>query len=297
MLAICEEGRYVDATVGYGGHAEAIASRLGKGRLLGMDRDPEALKRSAERLAPWGERCVFRKSRFSEFRRCAAETGWDSVDGILMDVGVSSLQLDGAERGFSFQEEGPLDMRMDPEQTLTAADLVRDLPEADLARLIRMYGDEPRARRVAARIVREREREPFRTTTRLASVVASAVGGRRSRIHPATRTFQALRMAVNEEESELREGLEAALEWLRPGGRLVVISFHSREDRRVKQTFREHAGREESLEGGGTRRIGRAPPVRILTQRPLRPDPEEIRNNPRARSARLRAVERQVQTW
>ncbi len=295
-MQVREGGHYVDATLGGGGHAEALLERSGaRGRLLGLDADPEAVARCRERLARFGDRAVVVHARFSGMVAPARAHGLGEVDGILLDLGVSSFQLDEPGRGFSFRAEGPLDMRMNPQDAVPARELVRTLGEAELARLLRELGGEPEARRVARRIVRERERAPIDTTTRLAAVVAAAKGGRRGGRHPATRTFQALRIAVNRELEELDEGLEAALALLRPGGRLAVIAFHSLEDRRVKQCFRAHAGRWVSLAEGGRRREGAAPPVRRLTRKPVEPGDAERAENPRSRSARLRVAERREQ--
>ncbi len=298
-LAVKAGGTYVDATVGAGGHAAALLERAGPdGRLLGLDRDPVALATAGRRLAGFGARCVLRQARFSELPAAAAAAGIDAADGVLMDLGVSSMQLDDPARGFGFRAEGPLDMRMDPGSGETAADLVAGMEARELARLIREKGEEPAARRIAAAIATERARAPIATTTRLAGIVERAAGGRRGRrLHPATRTFQALRMAVNREEEELEAGIEAALALLRPGGRLAVIAFHSIEDRQVKHRFRAHAGRAVALQGGGVRMEGVAPRVRVLTPRPLRPGPAEVKANPRARSAKMRVAERMAEPW
>jgi 16S rRNA (cytosine1402-N4)-methyltransferase len=273
--------RIVDATVGGGGHAEALLrSMRPEGRLLGLDGDPAAVRRSTERLAAFGERFIARHSRFSELGARLMELGWNEVDAVLMDLGVSSFQLDEAERGFSFRLDGPLDMRMDPSRGTRAADLVNRLSERDLAALLRQFGEEPRAGRIARAVVRRRERHPFERTLDLAHCVATAAGGRRGARHPATRTFQALRIAVNRELEELDAGLAAAWAALAPGGRLAVISFHSLEDRAVKMFMRERT------------RSG-APAGRLLVPRGVTPSEAERRRNPRARSARLRVIEKE----
>jgi 16S rRNA (cytosine1402-N4)-methyltransferase len=275
LLAVKPGGLWVDGTVGLGGHAEAIlrASAPG-GRLLGTDRDGETLERARARLLPFGDRARLVQSDFRDVPRHLAG---EPADGILLDLGVSSVQLDDPERGFSFQAEGPLDMRLDRTARTTAADLVNGLPERDLADVIYEYGEERASRRIARAIVREREREPFRTTTRLADVVRRAAPrARRPGLHPATRTFQALRIRTNRELDGLGEALTALSACLRPGGRLAVIAFHSLEDRPVKQTFR-------ALHGHG---------YRELVRKPVRPAAEETSANPRARSARLRALAR-----
>lgn len=286
-------GSYVDATLGGVGHARALLEASGPdGRLLGLDADPAAVARAAGLLADYGARAVVRHARFSALGRVAAEAGFGAVDGVLLDLGVSSFQIDEAARGFSFQREGPLDMRMNPEEPVTAADLVNGLPEGELADLFRRLGEERAAVRIARRIARRRAARPFRTTTDLAGVVAAAAGGRRGRVHPATRVFQALRMAVNREREELEAGLEAAVRLLAPGGRLAVIAFHSLEDRAVKRRFARHVGREESLQAGGSRLVFEPPRMARVTRGAERPSAAECADNPRARSARLRVAER-----
>jgi 16S rRNA (cytosine1402-N4)-methyltransferase len=293
VMAVRTGGVYVDATVGSGGHARAILERTGpEGRLLGIDRDEEALGRARRRLEPWKERCRLVHGEFGALGRLAAAEGFAGVDGVLMDLGMSAEQLESPERGFSLAREGPLDMRMDRSQTRTAAELLRLSPEDELARLLRALGEEPLARRIARALVRARGEEPIRTTGRLAGVVLRAKGGRRGRIHPATKTFQALRMAVNDELGQLEKGLASALPLLRPGGRLAVISFHSLEDRMVKRCFARHAGRWVSLPEGGRRRVGAEPRVRRVTRGPVTAREDEVRSNPRSRSAKLRVVER-----
>ncbi len=266
----------VDCTVGLGGHAEAILRHEGfAGRVLGIDRDAEALEAAGERLSGFGERFRPLRGNFARLGELLEESGCAVADAFLFDLGVSSLQLEEAARGFSFRREGPLDMRMDPSAGPSAADLVAELDAEALAGVLWEYGEERRSRRIAAAIVRERSRAPITTTARLAEVVRRAAGGRRGRIDPATRTFQALRIAVNDELSELEKGIEAAAAHMAPGGRLAVISFHSLEDRIVKRFLRDLAHR------GG---------ARLLTRRPRRPSREEVAANPRARSAKLRAA-------
>jgi 16S rRNA (cytosine1402-N4)-methyltransferase len=222
----------------------------------------------------------------------AAESGVSGVDGVLLDIGISSDQLDSAERGFSFMKDGPLDMRMNRDIQPTAADLVNTLPAQDLAEVLSRYGEEPRARAIARRIVAERDVRAFSRTSELADLVMKVYGGRRGRIHPATQTFQALRIAVNGELKALEAGLEAGLNLLAPGGRLVVISFHSLEDRIVKHFFADHQGRWESLAEGGRKWVGVEPKVEVLIRKPVMASEDECERNPRARSAKLRAVER-----
>ena len=259
----------VDMTLGAGGHAEALLA-AGVERLIGVDRDPEALVIAGDRLTAFGH-------RFRSVQALCSEIGEDEVDGpvdgVLFDLGVSSMQLDRAGRGFSYREDGPLDMRMG-DHGPTAADLVNELPEKELADLIFRFGQEQKSRRIAASIVRARANERIETTDQLAGVVVSAVGRRPGGPHPARRTFQALRIAVNRELEELAASLPQAVDLLAPGGRVVVIAYHSLEDRVVKQTFR------------GDDRLA------VLTKKPLQPSEDEIRANPRARSAKLRAAER-----
>ncbi len=262
-------GTVVDMTLGAGGHAEALLA-AGVDRLLGVDRDPSALALARERLAGFGDRFRPIRARFSEIDEEAVN---GPVDGVLYDLGVSSMQLDRAERGFSFREDGPLDMRMGDEGP-TAADLVNNLPESELADIIFEYGQEPKSRRIAGAIVRARSRSQIETTDQLTGIVVGAVGRRPGGPHPARRTFQALRIAVNRELEELAASLPQAVDLLAPGGRVVVIAYHSLEDRLAKRTLREE---------------GR---LAILTKKPLQPSAVEVRGNPRARSAKLRAAER-----
>jgi 16S rRNA (cytosine1402-N4)-methyltransferase len=261
-----ERGTVIDMTVGAGGHAGALLA-AGVDRVVGVDRDPDAVELASARLAGYGPRFSVRLGRFSQFRPEGP------VDGVLFDLGVSSMQLDAPERGFGYRTPGPLDMRMGPDAD-SALDLVNDLPEDALADLIFEYGEERRSRRVAAAIARARARAPIETTDELARIVAGAVGARRGRPHPARRTFQALRIAANRELEELAASLPRAAGFLAPGGRIVVIAYHSLEDRLVKRFFLEE------------------PRVAPLTKRPLRPTADEVDRNPRARSARLRAAER-----
>ena len=273
-------GRYIDGTLGGGGHAAAVLERSSPdGELLGIDADPAALAAAAERLQRFGDRVRLAHGNFGTLGAIAAQAGWERVDGILLDLGVSSYQLDTAERGFSFQADGPLDMRLDPTKGETAADLVNQAPETELADLIFQYGEERASRRIARFLVEARRRQPITTTAQLAAIVARALGGRHGKIHPATRTFQALRIAVNGELDNLERGLEQAVELLQPGGRLAVIAFHSLEDRIVKHFFRAEAQAEPAR-------------LAILTKKPIEADEAEARSNPRSRSAKLRIAER-----
>lgn len=283
-------GRYIDGTVGSGGHAEGILTASAPdGQLLGLDLDPAALERAARRLATFGRRVELRQASYARMAEIAGTIGWRSVQGVLLDLGLSSDQLDDSQRGFSFRQEGPLDMRFDPGAGPSAADLVNGLEVEALARVLADFGEERHARRVARAIASAR---PIRTTTELAHVVARASGGRRRRIHPATRTFQALRIAVNQELSALQGGLPQAVAMLDPGGRLAVISFHSLEDRAVKRFFRQESRDcicpPEQLECTCDHRAT----LRELTRKPIRPGPDEEASNPRSRSARLRVAER-----
>lgn len=289
-LAPRSGGRYLDGTLGAGGHAAAIlAASAPEGRLLGLDRDPAALDRARARLAAFGPRASFRQASFAELSALAREAGFSPLDGILLDLGISSDQLADPERGLSFQVEGPLDMRMDPEADLRAEDLVNELDAGELADLLYRFGEERQSRRVARAIVAAR---PLRTTTELAAVVARAIGGRRQRIHPATRTFQALRIAVNGELEAIEAALPQAIAELAPGGRLAVISFHSLEDRIVKHGLRDAARDCICPPGLPACRCQHRASLRLITRKAIQPDAAEIAANPRARSARLRVAER-----
>lgn len=277
LLAVRGGGLYVDGTVGLGGHAAELLRRSAPdGRLLGIDRDGETLERARAALLPFGARA---RLVHGDYREIPALLGGERAAGILLDLGLSSAQLDEPERGFSFQAAGPLDMRMDRSRGETAAEVVNRRPERELADLIYRYGEEPASRRIARAIVEARRRSRIETTTALAEIVRGAAGrSRRPGLHPATRTFQALRIRVNRELEALGATLEALALCLAPGGRLAVIAFHSLEDREVKVTFR-------ALLAQG---------FAALTRRPIRPSAEEVRENPRARSARLRAIEREA---
>lgn len=268
----------VDGTVGLGGHAAALLDHATQSRLLGLDRDAETLALAAARLAPFGDRVVLRQADFRHLGDEARASGAAPAHAVLLDLGLSSYQLERSGRGFSFLADERLDMRFDTRQPLTAAELVARTPEPELTRLLSAYGEEPAARRIARRIVAARDRAPIETARQLAAVVAAAIPPHRRprRIHPATRTFQALRIAVNDELGSLMAALPQAAELLAPRGRFGVIAFHSLEDRLVKHAFRRFAS-----EG-----------FTILTPKPLRPGPDEVHTNPRARSARLRVLER-----
>jgi len=294
LMAIKKGGIYVDATAGSGGHAQAILERVGSdGRLLAMDRDADAVRRVDARLSGWGNCCVV-KADYADMCEVAVAQGVSSVDGVLIDCGVSSEQLDSPERGFSFMAEGLLDMRMDRDRGPTAEDLVNDLEQDELEKIFRELGEERAGRRIARAIVYGRGRKRIRTTTELAEIVSRSVGGRRGRLHPATRVFQALRIAVNNELTSLQRGVDAAISMLSPLGRVAVISFHSLEDRLVKRTFARHVGRWESLPAGGSEWQGERPQVSLVTRKPVTAGDEEVYANPRARSAKLRVAERRA---
>ena len=283
-------GMYVDLTVGAAGHAWALLEHSSpSGRLLAIDADPEAVCYARSALREFGERATIRQGFFDELSILARENGFAAVDGILADLGLSSRQLGDAKRGFSFQVEGPLDMRLDPTaQTVTAADLVNTLAESDLAAILYRYGEERRSRAIARSIVRQR---PLQMTTELADLVARTVG-QRGRIHPATRVFMALRIAVNDELGALERMLPQALDLLSSGGRLAVIAFHSLEDRVVKEFFRQEAAGCICPAEVLVCQCGHKPRVRLLTRRPIRPSASERQRNVRSRSARLRVVEK-----
>lgn len=288
-LAPAPGGVYIDATVGLGGHAAGmLEASAPTGRLLGLDADAQALALTRERLASFGARLTLLQGRHADLQRLAEGQGFAQADGLLLDLGVSSLQLDDPQRGFSFRQEGPLDMRLGADGKLTAEEIVNTWPERELSQIIFTYGEERYARRVARAIC---ARRPLRTTLALAEVVASAVPTR-ERIHPATRTFQALRIIVNDELASLEAALPQAVALLRPRGRLVVIAFHSLEDRLVKQFIARESRDCICPPGLPVCACGHRATLRALTRKPLRPDEAEIEMNPRSRSARLRVAER-----
>ena len=295
-----EERLFVDCTVGLGGHAAAVLEAAPRARLLGIDRDPAALAGARERLERFGDRVRLAEGRFADVARLVAESGWgigaDSeggrATGILADLGVSSLQLDTAERGFSFRFEAPLDMRMG-RGGQTAADIVNSYPEADLARIFREYGEERQARRIARALAEAREDSSVETTGELRRIILEAKGGRsrkEGRVDPATRVFQALRIEVNRELAQLERFVDEAVRLLETEGRLVVISYHSLEDRIVKNALRVSALGEVDPITGRPRKETQL--IELLTRKPVRPTPDEVRINPRSRSARLRAARR-----
>jgi 16S rRNA (cytosine1402-N4)-methyltransferase len=272
---------YVDGTVGEGGHAVAILSKIFRvGELWGFDQDPMVLQAAAARLAPFTSHFYLFHRSFAQLGEVLEEAGRPSVAGILLDLGLSSYLLQSSGRGFSFLRDEPLDMRFDPEGPYpTGAQLLNTLPQSELARILRVYGEEPRARSIARRICEARRQRPWRTTGQLVALVQKVLGPKaaRSRVHPATRVFQALRIAVNRELEELEKFLDGAPDWLEPGGRLVIISYHSLEDRLVKHRYL-------NWEKAGV--------MRRLVKKPLTPSTDEVRQNPRARSAKLRLAEK-----
>jgi 16S rRNA (cytosine1402-N4)-methyltransferase len=282
--------------VGLGGHSEAILKSSSETRVLGLDLDPAALDYTRRRLAPFGERFRAVQANFRQIDLVLRETGERDPLGLLADLGVSSLQFDSAERGFSFRFDAPLDMRMDPTTGATAAELLNQLPESEIARIIFEFGEERHSRRIARRIVESREQgKPITTTKELAELVQRALGGRKwNQIHPATRTFQALRIAVNRELEGLAEFVESAIDLLEPGGQFVVISFHSLEDRIIKRELRRLSGHCQCPPRLPVCSCGTRAAVEILTRRPVTPDAKEVDENPRARSAKLRACRKIV---
>ena len=291
LLAPAGPGLLVDATVGLGGHAEALLQARPDFQLVGLDRDPQALARAGERLAAFTGRVQLVEETFDHLPLVLRRLGVGPPAAVLADLGCSSLQLDSPERGFSFSGDGPLDMRMGGSGT-TAAELLEHAEWEELVRILRDYGEERKARTIARAIVAQRDRAPLRTTGQLSRLVQEVVGGSGRRIHPATRTFQALRIAVNDELGQLERFLEPAIQSLRPGGRIAVISFHSLEDRIVKHTMRRLTGRCTCPPDLPVCRCNPQRMITLLTAAPIRPETDEIDANPRARSARLRAAER-----
>lgn len=291
VIAMMEAGPgkfIIDGTLGGGGHSELLLKT--GAQILGVDRDPEALAHATQRLASFGTRFSTFHANFSEIPQYEKIVAGELADGLLLDLGVSSRQLDSAERGFSFMREGPLDMRMGPNATMTAAQWVNQTPESEMARVFYSFGEEPRSRRIASAIVEQRSKKPFETTLELASCIEQAVG-RNSKIHPATRTFQSIRMAINEELESLASILESASSVLKPGGRLLIITFHSLEDRMVKRFLRHHS---QPYIDDPTWPSPRPNPdfkYRLISKKSIAPTQTEISSNPRARSAKLRVAQ------
>lgn len=282
-------GRYVDGTLGAGGHAAGLLEASSPhGQLLGLDVDPHALAIAREKLERFGERAHIRQASYLQMAEQARLLNWDQVDGVLLDLGISSMQVDTPERGFSFLQEGPLDMRFSPDASLTAADLVNTLAEGELADLLYQYGEERLSRRIARAIVQAR---PLESTSQLAGLIQKTIG-RPEKIHPATRTFQALRIAVNKELESVEQALPAATSLLKPGGRLAIISFHSLEDRLVKEYFRRESTDCLCPPRQPVCTCGHKAIIKLIARKPITAGEEEIKNNSRARSAKLRIAEK-----
>jgi len=294
-LKIKENGIYVDCTLGGGGHSSLIASKLGKeGRLFSLDQDEEALRAAKERLKSYGDKITFIKTNFKDVKQVLQDRGILAVDGILFDLGVSSPQLDVGERGFSYQHDAPLDMRMNQKQHLTAEEIINTWSEEELADIIYRYGEEKFSRKIAKKIVRSREKSKIITTGELAALIKEAIPApaRRKGPHPAKRTFQAIRIAVNDELNVFKEALQDAVHLLSPGGRVSVITFHSLEDRICKTIFHEYAQGCICPPDFPVCTCGRTPTIKIITKKPLLPSSDELERNPRARSAKLRIAEK-----
>ena len=293
-LNIKPDGIYVDGTAGGGGHSAGIASRLTAGRLIAIDQDEAAVRAASRRLEPFGEHAVVVRNNFRRVADVCAELGIERIDGILLDLGVSSYQLDTPERGFSYMTDAPLDMRMDDRGGRTAYDVVNTYSEADLRRILFSYGEERFAGRIAARIVAARAEHPIETTGELSGIIKAAIpaAARDGGHHPAKRSFQAIRIEVNGELDVIRPALEAAVNLLNPGGRMAVITFHSLEDRIVKETFAEMARGCICPPDLPVCVCGRKPLVRSVSRKPILPTAEELNDNPRARSAKLRVAEK-----
>lgn len=283
-------GFYVDATLGAGGHSWGILEASSpNGKLLGLDLDPQALAIANQRLAAFQSRFTLVQASYTSLSQQLQTLGWKSVDGIVLDLGVSSMQIDTPQRGFSFREDGPLDMRFSPDQKVSAADLINHLPESELADILWRYGEETASRRIAKAICQAR---PLNTTLELAAVISKASGGKRGRIHPATRSFQALRIAVNQELQAVEEVLPQAVQALAPSGRLAIISFHSLEDRLVKQFFRRESRDCICPPEQPVCTCGHIASITEITRKPIEATEDEIKENPRARSAKLRVIEK-----
>ncbi len=293
-LHIRQDGVYVDGTLGGGGHSYRIAAELTTGRLVGIDRDTVALRAAGERLAAFGQTVTLVHANFSEMARVLEELGLDGADGVLLDLGVSSPQLDDGQRGFSYMTDAPLDMRMDGSAALSADTVVNTWPQEELKRILYAYGEERYAPQIAAAICRSRETAPIRTTLELVDIIRGAMpsAALREKQHPAKRSFQAIRIAVNDELSAVEKGVREAIGCLRPGGRLAVITFHSLEDRIVKNAMAEAAKGCTCPPDFPVCVCGKKPKVKLITRKPIVPTAEEIARNPRARSAKLRVCEK-----
>ena len=293
-LNIRPDGIYVDGTLGGGGHSREIASRLTTGHLIGIDRDETALAAAGERLAPFMDRVTLVHSNFCEMDSVIRSLGYPGVDGVLLDLGVSSPQLDESSRGFSYMADAPLDMRMDRGDTLTAYQVVNEWPYEELKRILFDYGEERYAPLIAGAICRRREQKPISTTLELVDIIRGSVppAALREKQHPAKRSFQAIRIAVNDELGAVSKAMEAAIPMLNPGGRLAVITFHSLEDRIVKSAMAEAARGCTCPPSFPVCVCGKKPKVKLLSRKPVLPGPEELEENPRARSAKLRVCEK-----
>lgn len=291
-LNIKPDGIYVDGTLGLGGHSEQILKRLTTGRLIGIDRDETAIERTGERLKAYANKMTLVHGNFCDVARILDELGIDGVDGMLFDLGVSSPQLDESERGFSYMNDAPLDMRMDNTSALTAWNVVNEWPEDELVRILRDYGEERFARRIASRIVERRADKPIETTLELVDIIKSAMpaAALREKQHPAKRSFQAIRIAVNDELGAVSRMMRASIDHLNPGGRLCVITFHSLEDRIVKNAMLDAAKGCTCPPSFPVCVCGRTPKIQVLTKKPIIATMEEVRENPRARSAKLRVA-------
>ena len=285
--------RYLDGTLGGGGHSEQLLIESSPdGQVFGLDRDADALAAAQERLSRFEGRFIARQASFAIAKEILAENGWDHVDGVILDLGISSHQIDAPERGFSFRTDTRLDMRMDRRQSLDAREIVNSSTLEQLEGMFRDYGEEPQARRIARAIVAERKNRSVETTEQLVQIISRIKGGRRRDHHPATQVFQALRIAVNQELQQLERFLESGYEMLRPGGRMAIISFHSLEDRIVKRAFRKWHRACLCPPRVLRCRCGWSQKVKLLTKKPIVPPASEVQSNPRARSAKMRAVER-----
>ena len=293
-LNIKPDGIYVDGTLGGAGHSSQIAARLTTGRLIGIDRDPIALKAAGERLAPFGDRVTLVHSNFCEIAKVLADLGVEGVDGILLDLGVSSPQLDDGSRGFSYMADAPLDMRMNSEDTLSAYDVVNSWEQAELKRILYDYGEERYAPQIAAAICRRREEAPIETTLQLVDIIRSAMppAALREKQHPAKRSFQAIRIAVNDELGAVEQVMRDAIPCLNPGGRLAIITFHSLEDRIVKNGMAEAARGCTCPPNFPVCVCGKKPKVKLVSRKPIVSGQQELNDNPRARSAKLRVCEK-----
>ena len=293
-LAIRPDGIYLDGTLGGAGHSSQIVRRLTTGRLIGVDRDPVALRAAGERLAPYKDRVTLVHSNFCEIKKILSDLQIDGVDGMLFDLGVSSPQLDDASRGFSYMADAPLDMRMNEEDSLSAYDVVNTWDYEELRRILREYGEERYAPSIAAAIVRQREKKPIRTTLELVDIIKGAMPGQalREKQHPAKRSFQAIRIAVNDELGSVERMMEDAVDCLNPGGRLAVITFHSLEDRIVKNAMQTAAKGCTCPPEFPVCVCGKKPKVRLISRKPIVSGEAELKENPRARSAKLRVCEK-----